>query len=328
MKKNIGIWMYQNGGGDAIVNELVHKLTERGFQVYTDLNLRDAEVSHDGIYCMSRSGDKVRMDTLDLFFTYNAGEQNYHQVYLYEYLNRHVPIINSFAGFALTEDKFRTNLALRKSGITTPDFNLVPKDHAERLHQVFNDMGQQLVTKPLGGWGGMGVNKIESENALKSLIAYTQTKNSPWIYVEELIDYDKTDYRVDIVNGQYIGCYGRKATNGSWKTNITSGGCVFLREPSDEIIDISIQAAKVTGLDVAGVDIIYDRKHERPVVLEVNGIPAFATPEQVQMGLDFNHKKIDLLVELIVERTASNVIPMSQVAKGDSNQVMSDFITV
>jgi len=33
--------------------------------------------------------------------------------------------------------------------------------------------------------------------------------------------------------------------------------------------------------------------------LEVNGIPAFATPEQEKMGLNFNEKKIDLIVDLI-----------------------------
>jgi ribosomal protein S6--L-glutamate ligase len=34
-------------------------------------------------------------------------------------------------------------------------------------------------------------------------------------------------------------------------------------------------------------------------VIEVNGIPAFATPEQEKMGLNFNDKKIDLIVDLI-----------------------------
>jgi ribosomal protein S6--L-glutamate ligase len=47
------------------------------------------------------------------------------------------------------------------------------------------------------------------------------------------------------------------------------------------------------------VDLIYDREKEDYVVLEVNGIPAFATPEQEKMGLTFNDKKIDLIVDLI-----------------------------
>ena len=63
------------------------------------------------------------------------------------------------------------------------------------------------------------------------------------------------------------------------------------------------KATLVTGLDIAGVDIIYDREKEEYIVLEVNGIPAFATPEQEKMGLNFNDKKIDLIVDLIEKKT-------------------------
>ena len=83
----------------------------------------------------------------------------------------------------------------------------------------------------------------------------------------------------------------------------TSGGSIFLREANDEIIDISKRAAKACGSDIAGVDIIYDLEKEEYVVLEVNGIPAFATPEQEKMGLDFNDKKIGLIVDMIDRKT-------------------------
>ena len=76
-----------------------------------------------------------------------------------------------------------------------------------------------------------------------------------------------------------------------------------MREPTDDIIDLAVKAAKVCGTDIAGVDIIYDLEREEYVVLEVNGIPAFATPEQEKMGLDFNNKKIDLIVDLIDRKT-------------------------
>ena len=69
------------------------------------------------------------------------------------------------------------------------------------------------------------------------------------------------------------------------------------------MIELAIKAAKVCGADIAGVDIIYDLEREEYVVLEVNGIPAFATPEQEKMGLDFNDRKIDLIVDLIDRKT-------------------------
>ncbi|MDQ7059984.1 MAG: hypothetical protein Q9M43_02135 [Sulfurimonas sp.] len=66
---------------------------------------------------------------------------------------------------------------------------------------------------------------------------------------------------------------------------------------------IAKEATKACGLDISGVDMIYDMEKEEYVVLEVNGIPAFATPEQEKMGLDFNNKKIKLIVDLIDKKT-------------------------
>ena len=135
------------------------------------------------------------------------------------------------------------------------------------------------------------------------LIPFLSQINLKHFYVEKYVDYDNTDYRVDIVDGQYVCCYGRKAALGHWKTNVTSGGSVFLREANDEIVNLAIKATKTLGLDIAGVDIIFDRKKEEYIVLEVNGIPAFATPDQEKMGLNFNDKKIDLIVDLIDRKT-------------------------
>ena len=111
-----------------------------------------------------------------------------------------------------------------------------------------------------------------------------------------------------MIDGKFVSCYGRKAKKGGWKTNVTSGGSIFLREANDEVVKLAKKATKVTGLDIAGVDIIYDRKKEEYVVLEVNGIPAFATPAQEKLGLNFNAKKIDLIVDLIDKKTTKLLI--------------------
>ena len=79
-----------------------------------------------------------------------------------------------------------------------------------------------------------------------------------------------------------------------------------MREANDDIINVAIKACEVCGVDIGGVDIIYDQEKEEYVVLEVNGIPAFATPEQEKMGLDFNDKKISLIVDLIDRKSQKN----------------------
>jgi len=298
--RKIGMWLYQNGGGDVIQEKIVNRLKERGIETITGLNLRNAIAKNKNIICTSDTdGKAVKVEKLDLFFSYNAGEQTQYQMFLYQALNRVIPMINSYDAFALTEDKFQTSFLLRQHGIATADYQLFHRDDADKyLLKILKKWGK-MIYKPTDGWGGVGLTKIENKAALDMLMPFLNQMDLRFLYVEKFIKYDNSDFRVDIVDGEFVSCYGRKASKDDWRTNITSGGSVFLREPNDEVIAVAKKAAKVCGTDIAGVDIIYDLEREEYVVLEVNGIPAFATPKQEKLGLNFNDKKIDLIVNLI-----------------------------
>ena len=86
----VGIWMYQNGGGDRIEQKMVSLLEDLGHEVITRINLRHA---------VAESGKMIwnGMDLyeLDCFFSYNAGEQTRYQVYLYGVLDRHCLLYTS-----------------------------------------------------------------------------------------------------------------------------------------------------------------------------------------------------------------------------------------
>ncbi len=293
-KPRIGMWMYQNSGGDQIQKKMIDLLRERDILTTPELNLRHAVAKNGTIVC----NDTV-MEELDLFFSYNAGEQTQYQVYLYETLSHFIPIINSFEAFSISEDKFKTAHLLKRHGINTADYMLCHRDDVHGLKNILREWGGKIVYKPTDGWGGMGLVKIENEAALDMLLPFLNQTDIRYFYTERFINYDNTDFRIDIVDGEFVSCYGRKAPKDNWKTNITSGGSIFLREADDEVIEIAKKAAAICKLDIAGVDLIYDQEKEEYVVLEVNGIPAFATPEQEKMGLNFNDKKIDLIVNLI-----------------------------
>ena len=300
-KYTIGIWMYQNGGGTEIQGTMVNKLRERDISVITDLDLGKA-FAHDGVI----ECNNVIMEDLDAFFSYNAGGQTPHQLYLYQTLNDSIPCLNNYDSFSLCEDKFRTSHRLSRAGITTAEYRLCRRQEKSMLKNTIREWDGRLIYKPTDGWGGMGIVKIEDERSLDMLIPFLDQTNISHFYVERFINYDMTDFRVDIVDGEFVGCYGRKAPSDDWKTNITSGGSIILREPSDEVINLAIKAAKVVNLEIAGVDLIYDLEKEEYIVLEVNGIPAFATKEQESMGLDFNNKKIDKIVDLIERRAIAH----------------------
>ncbi len=300
--RKIGMWLYKNGGGDKIAKKVIKELKEREIETLNDVSLRHAIAKNGNIIYRGEEHYGEKLNKLDLFFSYNAGEQTQYQMYLYQALNRVIPMINSYDAFALTEDKFHTSFVLRNHKIATPDYNLCHRDDGHELKKIIKKW-DKMVYKPTDGWGGVGLTKIESEANLDMLMPFLNQMDLRYFYIEKFIDYDNTDFRVDIVDGQFVSCYGRKASGDDWRTNVTSGGSVFMREANDEIIDVAIKACNATGVDIGGVDIIYDREKEEYIVLEVNGIPAFATPEQEKLGLDFNDKKIKLIVDLIDRKT-------------------------
>jgi len=297
MSRKIGMWLYSNSGGDKISKKIIKKLRQRDIKTIDNVNLR---------YAIAKNGNILfnneKLNKLDLFFSYNAGEQTQYQMYLYQALNRAIPMINSYDSFSLTEDKFHTSFVLRNAGIKTANYKLCHRDDGHELKKIIKKW-DKMVYKPTDGWGGVGLTKIETEANLDMLMPFLNQMDLRYFYVEKFINYDNTDFRVDIVDGEFVSCYGRKASGTDWRTNVTSGGTVFMRDANDEIINIAKKACKATGVDIGGVDIIYDREKEEYIVLEVNGISAFATPEQEKAGLNFNDKKIDLIVDLIDRKT-------------------------
>jgi len=296
---NVGIWMYSNGGGAALQDEMVKQLYAKGINAITELDLANGIAEKGMILC-----NGIDMTSLDLFFSYNAGQQTPYQTYLYNALSRSVRTLNNYDAFVLSEDKFLTSHLLNQAGIPTADYRLFNKSNSAQIKKTVSDWNGEVVYKPTDGWGGSGLVKIQDPSTIDVLDVMLPKEKSDHFYLEKFVNYDKSDYRVDIVDGQFMGCYGRKAPKDCWKTNISSGGSIMLREADDDLIQLALDAARVTNLEIAGVDVIYDLDSEQYVVLEVNGIPAFATPEQEKLGLNFNSKKIETIVNLI-ERTVN-----------------------
>lgn len=298
-RRTVGMWMYQNSGGAEIEQKIITKLAEHDIDCVTGLNLRYSEADKKGMRCMGHN-----LAEMDLFFSYNAGEQTLSQIYYYEQLNKLIPTINSFEAFRLTEDKFQTNMALTQAGVNCADFFLCHREEPERIRDLFKEWGK-MVFKPLDGWGGVGMALLENEHSLDTLMPFLNQMDIRQYYIEKYIENDHTDFRVDVVDGEFIACYGRKAPEKDWRTNVTSGGQVIMREPNEEVVSLAIQAAQACNIDIAGIDLLYDREKEEYVVLEVNGIPAFATPNQEAFGMDFNERKIERIVNLIDRKTQS-----------------------
>ncbi len=68
-----------------------------------------------------------------------------------------------------------------------------------------------------------------------------------------------------------VAAMERKAAEGEFRSNIHRGGSGHKVEITEDERDIAVRAAKVMGLEVAGVDIL--RSRNGPVIMEVNSSP-------------------------------------------------------
>ena len=81
------------------------------------------------------------------------------------------------------------------------------------------------------------------------------------------------DLRVIVIGSKVVGIMNRKSVNGDFRANISKGGYGELYPITEEIEKISIKATNLLGLDIAGIDLLFDGDSFR--VCEANACPGF-----------------------------------------------------
>ena len=118
---------------------------------------------------------------------------------------------------------------------------------------------------------GIGVVLCETETAAESVIeAFMGLKQN--IMVQEYIkEAGGADIRCFVVGDKVIASMKRQAKAGEFRSNLHRGGSASLIKITPEERMTAVRAAKVMGLNVAGVDIL--RSNHGPLVMEVNSSP-------------------------------------------------------
>jgi ribosomal protein S6--L-glutamate ligase len=201
--------------------------------------------------------------------------------------------INESVAITRSRDKLRSLQLLARKGIGLPvtgfaHSTMYTKDLINLVH------GAPLVIKLLEGTQGIGVVLAETHNAAESVIeAFRGLKTN--ILVQEFIkEADAKDIRCFVVGNKVIAAMMRTGKEGDFRSNIHRGGSVQKVKITPEERSTAVRAAKIMGLNVAGVDIL--RSNHGPVVMEVNSSPGLrgiesATGKNVaQMIIEFIEK--------------------------------------
>lgn len=178
--------------------------------------------------------------------------------------------VNESVAISRSRDKLRSLqlLSRRNVGIPATAFANTPDNIDGLIREVG---GAPCVIKLLEGTQGIGVVLAETKKAAESVIqAFMGLKSN--ILVQEFIkEAGGADLRCFVVGGKVIAAMQRQAPEGEFRSNIHRGGTATLVKLTPAERRTAVNAAKLMGLNVCGVDLL--RSERGPLVMEVNSSP-------------------------------------------------------
>jgi len=177
---------------------------------------------------------------------------------------------NSSSAISQSRDKLFSLQLMLKSGINIPTtgFANSPIDTNDLIDMVG---GAPLIVKLLEGTQGRGVVLAETKKAAESVINAFKSLRANLLVQKFIKEANGKDLRCFVIDGKVVASIERTAAPGEFRANIHQGGTAAVIKITPEERALAVKAAKILGLQVAGVDII--RSQSGPLLLEVNSSP-------------------------------------------------------
>ncbi|WP_022951194.1 30S ribosomal protein S6--L-glutamate ligase [Leucothrix mucor] len=178
--------------------------------------------------------------------------------------------VNESVAISRSRDKLRSLQLLSRKNVGMPvtGFSHSPDDTDDLL----NFIGKPpYVIKLLEGTQGIGVVLAETRKAAESVIEAFRGLKAQILVQEFIAEAGGADIRCFVVAGKVVAAMKRQAKEGEFRSNLHRGGTAMLVKLTKEERATAINAAKIMGLNVAGVDLL--RSDRGPLVMEVNSSP-------------------------------------------------------
>jgi ribosomal protein S6--L-glutamate ligase len=178
--------------------------------------------------------------------------------------------LNESVALTRSRDKLRSLQLLSRRGIGLPvtGFANKPDDVKEVIKLVG---GAPVVVKLLEGTQGIGVVLAETDKAAESVMEGFMGLRANILVQEFIKEAGGADIRCLVVGGKVVAAMKRQGAKGEFRSNLHRGGTASLIRITPEERSTAVRAAKIMGLNVAGVDLL--RSNHGPVVMEVNSSP-------------------------------------------------------
>tara|TARA_B100000282_G_scaffold114061_1_gene80990 strand:+ start:1855 stop:2961 length:1107 start_codon:yes stop_codon:yes gene_type:complete len=216
---------------------------------------------------------------------------------------------NTSQGILQSRDKLHSSQILARNRIPTPRTAYV-RDMKDIERAIDAVGGLPVVVKVTQGTQGQGVFLRHTLRETGNLVQGLLVTGKAVLIQEYIAESHGKDIRALVVGGKVVACMRRKARGREFRSNYHLNGTVEKVEISDEYAEVACRAARVLGLNVAGVDLL--EGNDGPLVLEVNSSPglegiekasgvnvAGAIIDYVISESDFNEVNVDQLLKTI-----------------------------
>ncbi|MFM7642168.1 MAG: RimK family alpha-L-glutamate ligase, partial [Cyanobium sp.] len=233
----------------------------------------DLIVTRGGARSIRRCGEEVDLPD-GLLPRAGSGSDTFTLAVLRQFEQLSVPVINTSQAIESVKDKLVCLQKLARANLPIPRTMLVrfPVD----CDLVERQIGFPCVVKVLVGSHGEGIYLSRDRASFRDLMELVVSLNGDQSLILQsyIADRPGQDLRVWVIGGRVVGAMLRQSTDGSFKANITRGGRgeAFPLDPMIEVL--ARECASNLGLEVAGVDLLFDGNHY--LVCEINSAPEFA----------------------------------------------------
>jgi RimK family alpha-L-glutamate ligase len=179
-------------------------------------------------------------------------------------------VINPSDSIEIAVDKYYTSARLEYAGIKTP--RTVVTERFDEAMMAYEELGGDVIVKPLFGSLGMGMSRVSGEDVAYRIFRALEMAQGVY-YLQEYIPHSNRDIRAFVIGGEVVASMLRTADD--WKTNISAGGKAEPYDLEDELVELSVEASVVIGLEYSGVDILHSEEDGEPYVIELNSTPGW-----------------------------------------------------
>lgn len=183
-----------------------------------------------------------------------------------------VPVVNGARAIAVSRDKLRCLQILAREGIPVPT-TLLAHQRASVPRLIEQVGGLPAIVKLIQGTQGVGVMLATTMEEAQALL------NTFWdlghdILLQKFVrESEGRDVRALVVGDRVVAAMRRQAQAGEFRSNIHRGAEGTALQIPAEFAEVAVRAARVLGLEVAGVDLLESK--DGPLVVEVNSSPGF-----------------------------------------------------